>query len=442
MRRIKVINCKGQAIIYVTIGVVVLILFVGLALDSGIGYIVKTKLNSAVDAAAIAAGRALSEGGTTAAEQAANKFFYANFPAGYMSAQITSGPTTNLSQDAQGRWHISVSATAVVPTYFLKIRAMNTFTVNSSAEAVKRDLDLAFVQDTTGSLLSVFSDVKMDAVRFINKFDETTDRVSLIHFAYGAAVDDPIRTSSRGFNKTSVVNHINSFSASGNTNYAEAFWRAKDQLDSIPSSLRSNIRAIVFFSDGSPNTFSSTFTGTSPCAATPPGNPGVIVTGDGPGSPSGLDRIGSVSGAPTGCTASRVTAMPAFFNLGSGIGDNTFHVTNPPSGQGINPRPVTSTVNFDNVNNAARNLPEEMASSARDAGIYVYTIGLGTLLTTNKSWGNHERGDTVLKNMANDPSAPNHTPGQLEGLYCYAADTNQLNACFDEIASQIFRLTR
>ena len=157
MRKIKLINRKGQVIIYVTLAVVVLILFVGLALDSGIGYIVKTKLNSAVDAAAIAAGRVLSVGGTYAAEEAATKFFHANFPAGYMRAQVTSGPTIHLSHDAEGVWNISVSATAVVPTYFLKIRDMNTFTATSTAEAIKRDLDMAFVLDTTDSMSSVLS---------------------------------------------------------------------------------------------------------------------------------------------------------------------------------------------------------------------------------------------------------------------------------------------
>ncbi len=35
MRKIKLINRKGQVIIYVTLAVVVLILFVGLAIDSG-----------------------------------------------------------------------------------------------------------------------------------------------------------------------------------------------------------------------------------------------------------------------------------------------------------------------------------------------------------------------------------------------------------------------
>ncbi len=97
---------------------------------------------------------------------------------------------------------------------------------------------------------------------------------------------------------------------------------------------------------------------------------------------------------------------------------------------------------FEDLNDAARNLPEEMANKARASGIYVYTLGLGSELTTAKSWGNHEKGDAVLKNMANDPSAPNHGTDQPAGLYAYAADSTELQQAFDLIASELLRLTQ
>ena len=97
---------------------------------------------------------------------------------------------------------------------------------------------------------------------------------------------------------------------------------------------------------------------------------------------------------------------------------------------------------FEDVNNASRNLPEEMANNARASGIYVYTLGLGSYLTAAKSWGNRERGDAVLMNMANDPSAPNHGTDQPAGIYVYAADSTELQQAFDQIASELLRLTR
>ena len=97
---------------------------------------------------------------------------------------------------------------------------------------------------------------------------------------------------------------------------------------------------------------------------------------------------------------------------------------------------------FEDVNNASRNLPEEMAHDARASGIYVYTLGLGDLLTQQKNWGNHETGDAVLKNMANDPSAPNHGKDQPTGVYVYAADSTELQRPLTTIASELLRLTR
>ncbi len=270
-------------------------------------------------------------------------------------------------------------------------------------------------------------------------------------FAEGAVIKGPISTSTRGFNKTQIVNDINNMTFNGHTNFTEAMWDARPQLDSIPAPSRSSYRVIVFFSDGSPNSFSSTFTWKPSIQKT-----GVICTVDGtPGAPFGLYQTGvldtTLSGYIQNPIYSYVTTLPAYFNLGPGIGDNLYHVLNPPSGTGMAARPVNpnyvndDTNGFEDVNNAARNLPEEMANNARASGIYVYTLGLNgpdALLTTQKSWGNHETGDVILKNMANDPSAPNHGADQPTGTYAFAADDSELQQAFEEIASQLLRLTQ
>ena len=149
---------------------------------------------------------------------------------------------------------------------------------------------------------------------------------------------------------------------------------------------------------------------------------------------------------------SYVTTLPAYFNLGPGIGDNLYHVLNPPSGTGMAARPVNpnyvndDTNGFEDVNNAARNLPEEMANNARASGIYVYTLGLNgpdALLTTQKSWGNHETGDVILKNMANDPSrAQPRRATSRPGLMPLRRIDSELQQAFEEIASQLLRLTQ
>jgi Flp pilus assembly protein TadG len=451
MRIIKIINRKGQVIILVTLAVVLLLLLVGLALDSGIGYAVKAKLNSAVDAAAIAAGRAISGGDTTAATAAANKFFQANFPAGYLRARVTSGPNTDVTVDTNGRWHITVTASAEVPTYFLRIRGNNAYTASARAEAVKRDLDMAFVIDTTDSMQAVATQVKSSAVQFVNMFDASSDRMALVHFAYGAFVDDPIRTSARGFDKSSVTSHINNlnYPLGGFTNFSEPFWHARTQLNSVMS--RSSLRAIVFFTDGSPNSLSSTFTFPSfPLAQRY--HTGVIQTSQAAtGSPEGLWEVGQQNQPspspwhPSNILSSISPTLPQYFNCTPGNtnpnADTEFPIW-PHAAVGVrNALPANASATYANINRASRNLPEDMAKKARQNGIYVFTLGLGSHLR-EATGSDGEHGEMVLKRMANDPSADTYNSGELQGLYCYAADTSQLNACYDAIASMIFRLTK
>ncbi len=90
---------QGQVFIIVALSLVALIGSVGLAVDSGLGYMVKAKLNAAVDSASIAAARAVTQGqhASRAKSQCParrhRKFFAANYPAaGYL------GSTPSVSQ--------------------------------------------------------------------------------------------------------------------------------------------------------------------------------------------------------------------------------------------------------------------------------------------------------------------------------------------------------
>ncbi len=250
----------------------------------------------------------------------------------------------------------------------------------------------------------------------------------------------------------------------GDTNFNEAFWDARAQLDSIPVSSRSTFRVIVFFSDGSPNSFSATFNSN---------HPGIICTNDSPENPFGLDKIGSLSAHSANYDVSNVTSLPAYATWTNGGPTTSIYQVAPnPSGY----RPVIANYlhdpndkanfgtqrgggrgggggsanypGFTSVNDAARNLAEEMAYDARSTNIYVYTLGEGPALTTAKSWGPSgvvgafETGDAVLKNMANDPTARTYNSKQPTGDYVYAADDTQLQQAFDEIRSQLLRLTR
>ena len=62
---------RGQVFVVIAISLVMLVAVVGLAIESGLGYLIKAKLNSAVDAAAVAGARAASKGGTQGEQRAA-----------------------------------------------------------------------------------------------------------------------------------------------------------------------------------------------------------------------------------------------------------------------------------------------------------------------------------------------------------------------------------
>ena len=73
----------GVALIHMAVFLPVLLLFTGLAVDSGRAYLVKAQLSKAVDGAALSAARNLN-GGNPKGEAA--KVFNANFPADFMGA--------------------------------------------------------------------------------------------------------------------------------------------------------------------------------------------------------------------------------------------------------------------------------------------------------------------------------------------------------------------
>ena len=445
MKTLKARQQSGQVIMIVAFSLVALIGAVGLAIDSGLGYLLKAKLNAAIDSASIAGARAVSNGSDQAtqaanAKQAAREFFNANMPANYLgSSVVLNDPVVTFNQ---GKVTIDTSATASIPVSLTRVMGFKVLNVAASAQTIRKDLDMAFVVDTSGSLSSQAAKVRSSAASFINKFSPTTDRLSLIHFSYGAVVDDPINLVSRGFNRTTMTNHINGYGFSGLTNSSEGIWLGRNELNRIAQINRSSMRVIVFFSDGSPNSFASYFTFKNPgnCSL-----PGTLITGDSASGSSleGLWKMDKQSQQLTGqCYQSDLTSsltstgMPAFYNAHNSADREFAVVTN-------SPRVVTSKPSWVNVNRASRNLVESIAEKARTEGIYIFTLGLGAQLQSNTGPDN-EKGENVLKCMANttDALARCRKSNQPTGLYCFAATEDQLSPCFSKLASEILRITK
>jgi Flp pilus assembly protein TadG len=482
MKTINRYYYKGQVAVMVALSLVVLVGMVGLAIDSGMGYGVKAKLNSALDAASIAGARALSLGATQAeqrdaATMAAKKFFHANYPAGYLGSTptepivtVTFLPPPNCTPPRCGTI-VDVTASADLPVTFMRVLNFNLLNVSATATSGRQTVDLAFVVDVTGSMSGVANSVKTRAQDFLNHLDTASDRVTLISYKYGATVSDAIRTSSRGFNRGTMQTHIQGFNFSGNTNFGEGFWQARNQLNSVPVSPpgnRSNLRIILFFTDGSPNTFASSFpvwmpdpaackatndsvhncncsstnsnagtcaVGGAACSCSTTTCTGSLVTGDATtGTPTGLFQHESTSGSTvsgvcnmgnqiisSGKTDPGVYKLPSWYDAPhTGANPQTpipeFQITpEPPNPPQL--RTIGNTPNNTNINLASRNLAEEMAWAAREEGIYVFVLGLGDLLHTSAGPQN-EMGERLLMCMANTNKEEN---GNLTTPYsrCY-----------------------
>jgi Flp pilus assembly protein TadG len=436
---------RGQIVIIFAISLVILIGMLGLVIDAGCAYGVRAKLSTAVDAAALAGGRALSTGATESdrianAQLAAARYYAANFPNGYLGA-TRNAPSIAAVHDALGFWTISVTGSATMPITLLGIVGVaGPVQVGSAGTALRRDVDVMLVLDTSGSLGNppgTLDSLKSAAVNsFVNRFASGVggDRVGLVSFASGAVLDVPIdKTANRGFNRTAVTNGINALSVSGSTAQAEGFRRAVDEINLVPASLRSGLRVIVFFSDGAPNDVSAAFTRT-------PG--GQVVTGDlysetaSPGTSRATNLYSSTQRDNLAGTYTDIATLPT-------LGLGNIPLASYRGARTLTGSPVTNT--RCNVNKAARNMVENEANSARGQGILVMTVGLGAALNSLEigfcSYGTSEWGANILNRLANTASADSADASQPTGIYCYAGNSSQLSLCFDRIANAILRLT-
>ena len=471
---------RGTAFVYIGIAMFALVGFTGLAVDLGRGYVIKANLSKAVDAAALAAARGIGEG-ESAARALANNIFNVNFPNGYLGVTSVQNPPQIAFSDASDQSSvITVSSRAVMPTTFMQIAGFAELGIAAQSQATRRLVDLSFVVDHSNSLASDFDQVKAAAEQFVSYFDADKDRVALMMFATNTIVMDPINTGGRGFNKSSLLNHI-SGSSTGivSTATAEGLYAGWDQLRSVPSSSQAPLRVIVLFTDGAPNTFSGQFM-VKPChncaGALVPAT-GALFTSDypaadgqGPAVTGVCQTYGTLSDtfphyvSPTNSnyTSGRNPNLQ-FVNLDiPSMPLTSFHPTHVSSGIPTAFNLYDSSLpgqrvliggtgtgypdHVQNANNASRNLAEIIANAARadSSGaqpIRIYTLGLGDLLNQNAG-SVPETGASILMRIANDPASPSFNSNQAEGKYYFAGDTSQLATAFEAIRNQIVRLSQ
>ena len=451
-----------------------LLLFTGIAVDTGRAYVVKAQLTKAVDGAALAAARSLNSGDPAGA---AGEIYRANFPVGYMGTTSSTNPGdsgffNSAVNAASGVNIVTVTATAILPTTFMKLGNFDSVTVSSSGQATRRMVDLSLVLDVSSSIGSQWPTVRDAARTFINAFDGANDRLALLTFSNGATVLDAM-PSSRGFNKVKLVADVPQNLPGGSTLMVEGVYRAWDELRSVPTGTQSGLRVIVLFTDGASNGVPGIYdaSGVSKSlrswdfpknANDPDGQTwnspqidGLYDAQTGNQTPvygvaypwNSTSTLPLVPSLPlmTWHSHHRSAGIPTAFPLQTA----SLNVNGAPQNSVRGLRGLTGGLypaEVFNINNAARNVLEIIADAARndtggDYKIRVYSIGM-SYLVRDLLGTMPEMPEDILKRISNDASSPDFNTAQLQGQYYYAPTAADVAPAFEGIQNQILRLSK
>ncbi len=262
---------SGISLMIGILSLLFIIPMVGLTIDVGVLYTVKSRLQSAVDGASLAAARSLNIGQSTTAQtdsarQNAVNWFYGNFPNGVWATTNTqmTASSVNVYDDAANPHlrNVSVSATTSAPTYFMKWLGFDAVTVSASGNASRRDVVVMMVLDRSGSMGSVCGNMITAAKIFTGQFAAGRDMIGLVTFNDGVTV-----VSAPTANFQTVLGYTNSLGSStgaldaitcgGGTGTAQAISAGYNELYKVRLSGALNV--LMFETDGLPNTLTLNF---------------------------------------------------------------------------------------------------------------------------------------------------------------------------------------
>jgi Mg-chelatase subunit ChlD len=457
---------KGYILVFGTLFIALVLLpFMGLAIDVGLIYLAQSRLSAASDAATIAGAGALARGNDDTSQRnnavaTANAYFYANFPSGFLwtsNLQVNSVAAT----DATHLRSITTTASVDMPLIFMGMLNLHSHTISVTSKATRRDINIMVVMDRSGSLSTSYNGqpaacnpLKAAAVNFVDQFAETRDNLGLITFATSSNIDYMPATTF----KTTVESYLNQVNCTGATSSAQALWQGYDQL--VRLNQAGALNAILFFTDGRPTAVTEDFPVTGACA-THGSNPkrGVLTLGYSngvPSSPMGLynwtapgppplasdltvisDKTSCSFSSNQGNVATDLSYAPFTDIWGNSLTATGYRtVTN--SGAGLNEANAQNVENFSTnaADHAAlrirRGDPDPAQGNRSLSGVVIYSIGYG--------------GDVdgvLLQRISNDPSLnPNPVAAGNTGRYYNAPTPSDLNQAFMQVASQMLRIAQ
>lgn len=499
--------------VFIVLALSLLFALGGLAVDMIFTYAVKVRLVTAVDSTALGVARALGRGITQGDQSAevsrtADMLFDANFPQQFMltgsSPRISQGPTIagpnvvvngsvfeNDPSVAQGMREVRITGEVLVPMFFFRMFGVEHLTVRSAAKAARRDVNISLILDRSASMANAGAWVPLQdaAVFFLNQFDNTTDRLSIVTYGSSAQVDLPLGT---GFKTGSVGENLirgQVVPSSAGTNAPMGLWLGLAEL--LANNDPNALNVIAFFTDGNPTGYTARFSVWTTASGSRPYCPGnanltgaVLTGGNTEADVSGFYGIFEqyapypavyagtnvdyylrhVPGAYLTRLCTNLTPwlgneVEAMFNTAApaclpanwvpdyknpaGAGQRTFSTTATTDGPSfaINRCDAalfstgsSNTTKGRHIHRTAKTLSLNIASDARNelnalGGVTVYAIGLGAV------------DETFLERVANDPDSTDFVAAnQTEGLYVFAPTAAQLQQAFQTVANEIFRL--
>jgi hypothetical protein len=279
---------KGFAFIYVTlVGCLLLLPMAGMAVDFGMLYNIKARLQTAVDAAAIGAGYML-HATTNIADPVqlaaitadAQAYFNANFPAHYFGATITAYSAT-VTGSTSGKT-ITVTASADVPMLLLRVLGIQKSSIGARAVSNVRYIAMMIVVDRSGSISSenaqgtITSTLQTFVANSVTShLVDGVDTVGMVSFGASWKLDyaPNLHFQTAVPNIGTAINDI--YWGPSSTNTAEGLYQAWTKLYSASMNLPGSLNVILLLTDGRPSAFTGKFATVSGC-----NNPTHIVNGN------------------------------------------------------------------------------------------------------------------------------------------------------------------
>ena len=494
---------RGASLILFTfLTVLVVIPMIGLAIDGSILFWTKAKLSAAVDAAALAAGRNPAADPNTIAAQYVN----ANFPPGWQGTTLSMPPpVVDFPQQSTRRVTVNASVTVPAYFMGILGHKTSTVSAAAASSRRDANIILVLDRSgSMGG--AACSTMKASAQTFVNYFADGRDRLGLVTFTAGANSDFPFPSATNpvpvtDFQTRSPHNlnyYISQLVCGSNTNSAAALNLAYQEIQNLGAPAKASngaLNVIVFFTDGQPNGVTATFpirdtaddrygsTDTGilktplDLGADPPKcganvltgviaqwSGGAVSTGTTVGLMQTTVPTTTANGCPglSICNGDNVPLIPAsgctFNDKGAAymrrdiayIPDKDLY-GNPTIGYVTDPSDKVQTGPYANGTNLRVDVPASVvhaslstADAQAQAIIHdklgydpvIYVIGLGGAPDANVDF------QTFLERVANDPRSNIYDSSRPTGSFVFSPDYTQLAAAFQQVASQVLRLSQ